>query len=255
MDTYFVNDDQIGKIKWSVDGRCAYPSSLEKLGGDIIVATYGDYAPFFFEKTQYINYENWKEYLTTYYYKKEDRPIGPGSEGFRLFRPDNGISKTKESYAFSNTGVGSVPESYGWNRTPEVEWMLKETSADTFVNTPMTLNIKQGTYFDLRYLPVLTVSYNWDATGDVINPVADKLILNLIWVAIFGENNHLSGSEYSAVILPWQNAELQDSAGRPLGTFEDIDTSSPANKYKLVLECSINGYDFEFTIEINVTMF
>ena len=269
---YAVNDDQIVKITWSVSGRCAYPATLDEIGGEIIVSTYGSKAPFYFEQSKYVTYGDWKEYIVTYYNQKEDKTVQNivGSDGinsFKLYRPDNSLSDENQTYAYPNSGVSSIPSEYTYNKTTNLSWNLTKVD-DVFKNwytqgeieagSKITLNIEKGTKFDLKYLPILSVSYNWSIEGERYEPFGKAEGLNIlahIWDAIFGTDKTVSGTESTTIILPWQNAEVYDIDGEMVeGGFSMIDTSSTSNKYVLKLSFSLGDNRFEITVHVNVVI-
>ena len=274
---YAVNDDQIAKITWSVSGRCAYPATLDEIGGEIIVATYGSKAPFYFEQSKYVTYGDWKEYIVTYYNQKEDKTVqnfvgGDGSNSFKLYRPDNMLSNEEQTYSYSNAGTGSLPSGYSYNKTADSFWNLTNvdgvfknwyTNSDgREIGSKVTLNIAKGTRFDIKYLPILSVFYDWKVEGDRLQPFPYDSWLDLpnsifgsIWDAIFGTNKTVSGREGTTIMLPWQNAEVCDIDGKTVeGGFSMIDTSSTSNKYVLKLSFSLGDNSFELTVHVNVVV-
>ena len=265
LNVYAVNDNQLAKVTWSVSGRCAYPATLDGIGGDIIVSTYGSKAPFYFDKSGYVSYADWKNYITVYRNKKEDITIESGSDLFRLYRPDNTISTDTDSYGYPNSGVGTVSDGYTYNKSTDGYWTLTEVggvfknwynNGEREVGSKITLNVRKGTKFDIRNLPLMSVYYKWSAEGDRMNPFEGKFLLENIWDGIFGTNSSVSGTESAAILLPWQNAKLYDSTGTQeiAGGYSMIDTSSTSNKYVLKLEFSIGSNKFELTVHVNVLL-
>ena len=136
------------------------------------------------------------------------------------------------------------------------------TQGEIEAGSKITLNIEKGTKFDLKYLPILSVFYNWSVEGKRYAPFGEDLpwyhpakIPQLIWDAIFGTNKTVSGTESTTIILPWQNAEVYDIDGEPVeGGFSMIDTSSTSNKYVLKLSFSLGSNRFEITVHVNVVI-
>ena len=276
---YAVNDDQLAKITWSVSGRAAYPATLDGIGGKIIVATYGQNAPFYFEKSKYQQYKSSiKDYLKLYLNEKSDWKIN--SSNLKLIRPDNSMSEDDMLYSFSNTEVSAVPTGYTYNRTADKLWNLKNTSGNVYENwygatgnesgEKVLLRIKKGSEFDIRYLPLLTVAYDWDVEYFMNNPwyknKDDKIlgiptpnaIFYLIFKSLFGDGGHVTGTQKASIVLPWQDAYLTDELGNLISVgdgngFTYIDTSSTANKYILCLDnVAVGDSVLNLKVHINI---
>lgn len=260
-DVYAINEEQVAKIEWNIGGRCAYPSSLDGRGGTIYVSIYGSQAPFFFDKARASDYSSWKDYLKTWYNGKENRPI---KSTYNLVRPDAEADGEYDTFIYPNTDANTIPSAYvysGMDKSTKKKLPLTN-GAYSNENSIVTIRIKKGTKFDMRYLPLLAIEYDWSAESVTVNPWRSheggpwydpQMWLFSIWAGIFGNRDTMTGSQETSVIMPWQDAEVTTLSGQRLEEgFAGIDTSSTQNRYYITSTFNIGGDTIKVKVQIQI---
>ncbi|MBR1625214.1 MAG: hypothetical protein IJ676_05685 [Clostridia bacterium] len=260
-DVYAINEEQVAKIEWNIGGRCAYPSSLDGRGGTIYVSIYGSQAPFFFDKARASDYSSWKDYLKTWYNGKENRPI---KSAYNLVRPDAEADGEYDTFIYPNTDANTIPSAYvysGMDKSTRKK-LSSTNGAYSNENSIVTIRIKKGTKFDMRYLPLLAIEYDWSAESVTVNPWRShedgpwydpQMWLFSIWAGIFGNRDTMTGSQVTSVIIPWQDAEVTTLSGQRVEDgFAGIDTSSTQNRYYITSTFNIGGDTIKVKVQIQI---
>ena len=270
-DVYCVNSEQVAKMHWTIGGRCAYPASLDGIGGDIYVSIYGDKVPMFFDKTTVATYDDWKDYLKTWSNKKQNKTINDGY--FRLVRPDAESTNDVDVFSYTNTGAPSVPSTYTYSGMDTSSEKKMTKTGSTYNNDNAIINIKidRNTKFDVRYLPLLKVEYNWDGQSETVNPWREYEYATLfsvggveiphpmrlpfaIWAGIFGNRDSKEGQYYTSIIIPWQDAVVTKANGDPVQDgIAGIDTSDLTNRYYLTCSFPL-GSTYNMRVKVQITI-
>ncbi|MBO5305013.1 MAG: hypothetical protein J6A99_05005, partial [Clostridia bacterium] len=265
---YWVNRTQLGTIEWSIATRCAYPNSVDDIGGKIILSTYGDKAEYFFNKTMYAGFSFddiqtfvhvWNNNLTEHDITNTN--VDGEHIGFNMYRTDTGEPYTDKnnSFKFSNANIGDVPLEYRYSdESYEIRRVGSTNSYSTTKEKSLVLEITQGTKFDAVYLPIMSINYNWRAESDLfgLEGVDNNLFENPIKTAlawIFGRDKVKNETETTTIMIPWQNAEVTDQSGSYLGGIEAIDTSKYNNRFYVNVQFPIGSYEFDIVLIIKVT--
>ena len=249
-DVYQVNRNQIGKMSWTVKGRCAYPADMNKLGGDILLSTYGSKAQYYFNKASVANYdtEDWKSFAFQWSNSISEKDIEPGEEGFQLLIPN--IEANDRVVTFSNSGIGGVPDTYSYNK--DIASLTVGSDGKYKVNGNLIIYVKPNTFFDIRYLPLMQISYTWEETG---RSIAEDFGFPFKQIAglIFGQTRTAKGTEKTSIILPWQSATVKDKNGATMSNgISGIDTSSTTNRYTIENTFILGSYSFNLSVSIRV---
>ena len=238
-----------GYILWDATEYRAYPSPDESVGGRIVFCVYDDPTTYDLPDAGGRTYNN----LATYgimlhnpdamYGYSELRPVMSSDYTY----PDQLPSTTSTSVSFTQTGTMT---SY---KFPTTGYYVKNSGGTTYTqNAVPNIRVAQGAMFDLRYLPMMSMTLYRPAVT-----VSDGGFL--------GGTTTYAGVNYDVMyLIPWQDATvyyLADRYSAPSGSqgnivsggFAAIDTGSRVGaRYTLVTSFYVGSARITVTCCIDI---
>jgi hypothetical protein len=249
MEVQVLNDRQIGLLDWTVLGRRAYPSYSQDVGGTIIISGMGDTTITYISPPDSGLVDGLLNEYTTGF--SEAYASDVESTIHNLYAPNTNDTSPNDDANINYVNAGqSVSPSYDY---PETRWGTgsanriiydRDTGFTTQTVLP-TINVLQGSKFELHNLPLLGMNYVYGAER---NP---KLL---------GKTTYSRGAGLAGMYLPWYKADVYEiltqdfgiSGGQVYGSKRKL--SDGSNDFMYIDTCVKDGTSYLLTCNFEMPL-